>query len=131
MSMRGTCKTSQYVKDSRIKEAILRRLSEDFTTEKKLSYKSAKRALAAEILDLQEQMIFRDRETPKIQEARDMKPSIQSVVEFLSSAEGSNVEKHEAITSVIESCIFDKQKNLLEIQYRYLAPTSYEGSQTT
>jgi len=165
---RGTCKSSQYVKDSRLKEALLRRLSEDFTTEKKLSYKkvglkksgfdekellrlqvskiekkllrlreayldgvetmdaykSAKGALEAEVLDLQEQMIVLDRETPQTQEAGERKPSIQSVVEILSSAEGSNVQKHEAITSVIASCIFDKQKNLLEIQYRYLAPTS-------
>jgi len=36
---RGTCKTSQHVKDSKIKEAILARLSEDSISEEKISYK--------------------------------------------------------------------------------------------
>ncbi|MCL2587901.1 MAG: hypothetical protein FWD84_00650 [Oscillospiraceae bacterium] len=87
------------------------------------SYKDAKQALEAELLDLQEQITQLNKKTLEIQEEGGMKASIQSVLEILGSAERTNPQKHEAITSVIESCIFNKRENLLEIQYRYLAPS--------
>jgi site-specific recombinase len=88
------------------------------------SYKNAKQSLETELLELQEQIDQLDSKALEVQEEGDIKSSIQSVLAILGSAEGTNPQKHEAITSVIESCIFDKQKNLLEIQYRYLAPSS-------
>lgn len=48
------------------------------------------------------------------------KKSIEDALLMLKSEDTTNAEKHKAAADVIDRCIFDKSKNLLTIQYRYI-----------
>ena len=162
---KGTCKSSQHIRDDLIKEAILRQLDEDTKTtanisytelhladgtfdeiaslklqaaklEKKLerllhayldgiesieAYKKTKQSLENELMDVYKKIENESDNAANKQTEIDIRNALCGLVHILTSDNTTKSEKHNALTAIINTCIFNKAEYLLEIEYRYLA----------
>lgn len=160
---KGACKSSQHIRDSLIKEAILRQLEEDTKTRAEISYEQidTKNSLLDKITPLQLQASKLEKKLQRLRDAyldgaeplatykktkltlqdelRGVKAQMENankeikeqlpelnpgtligqVAQILSSDQKTQLEKHNAVTAIINTCTFSKAENLLEIEYRH------------
>jgi len=90
-------------------------------TETVEAYKKTKLSLEDELKGVNKQIEDANNIADEKYSELDVKNSIGGVVQILSSDKATQLEKHNAVTAIINACTFNKTGNLLEIEYRCLA----------
>ena len=161
---KGSCKSSQHIRDDLIKDAILSQLAEDakstvqiscnklssanngvdiasalsqqaVTLKKRLkrlrdayldgietagTYKMMKLEIEDELTVVNRQIEKAESDDGDNMAELDIKLPVSSIPDIFNSKQASKLQKHNALKSIINTCVFDKAENLLIIEYRYV-----------
>lgn len=81
-------------------------------------YKAAKESLQDEIKALHQKIAALENSNPEDVSAKEIKGAVDDALRALLAADVSIRQKHAAADSIIDRCVWDKSKNLLNVHYR-------------